>query len=74
MRRWVRAPKPSQIGIWRRNRHRTLRSISASMGDWLRRDSDSLRVRLRVWLAESRLAASDPQLGSCASSDSGKPQ
>ena len=27
-----------------------------------------------MWLAESRLAASDPQLGSCASSDSGKPQ
>ena len=37
MRRWVRAPKSSRIGIWGRNRHRTLMSISASMGDWLRR-------------------------------------
>ena len=29
--------KSSRIGIWGRNRHRTLRSISASIGDWLRR-------------------------------------
>ena len=29
--------KPSQTGIWRRNPHQTMRSISASTGDWLMR-------------------------------------
>ena len=33
MRRWARVSKSSQSGIWRRNRHPTLRSISASTGD-----------------------------------------
>jgi hypothetical protein len=34
MRRWMTGRKSSQqTGIWRRNRHRTLRSISASVGD-----------------------------------------
>ena len=32
--RWqVKAVRSCRIGIWRRNRHRTLRSISASVGD-----------------------------------------
>ena len=36
-RRWVRAPKSSQIGTWRHNRRPSSMSISASIGDWLRR-------------------------------------
>jgi hypothetical protein len=32
--RWqVKAVRSGRIGIWRRNRHRTVRSISASVGD-----------------------------------------
>ena len=32
--RWqVKAVRPGRIGIWWRNRHRTMRSISASVGD-----------------------------------------
>ena len=32
--RWqVKAVRSGRIGIWRRNRHRTMRSISASVGD-----------------------------------------
>ncbi len=34
MRRWMMVRKPSQqTGTWRRNRHRTLRSMSASVGE-----------------------------------------
>ena len=36
-RRRMRGCTLSPIGIWRRNRHRTLRLISASVGEWLRR-------------------------------------
>jgi hypothetical protein len=36
-RRRMRGCALSPIGVWRRNRHRTLRSISASVGEWLRR-------------------------------------
>ena len=36
MRRWMTGCKSSRIGIWQRNRHPTLMSISASIGDWLR--------------------------------------
>ena len=37
MRRWARVSKSSQTGIWRRNPHPTMRSISASTGDWATR-------------------------------------
>ena len=34
MRGWARVSKSSQTGIWLRNPHPTMRSISASTGDW----------------------------------------
>lgn len=60
MRRWMTGRTSSQTGVWQRKRRPTLRSISESIGEWLRR---------RFWLAAGQACARRTRRSAIGSAD-----